>query len=122
MAITLTHQLLVKWECHAKQSSLLHWRLAVIVVPWIRDSRLWPEQLLADRLQLLFSRQAGFQGGFDVALLPGRSHYVQVAIHIVDQAMDRLDRVTHRSPAYTVLSVQNRSLCNLAQVMGPSFP
>ena len=89
---------------------------------WVRNPRLRPEQFLADRLQLLFSRQAGFQGGLDIALLAGRSDYVQVAIHIVDQAMDRLDRVTHCSPAYTVLSVQNRSLCNLAQVMGPSFP
>src|SRR6202521_5444768 len=57
MAITLTHQLLVKWGCYAKQYSLLHLRLAVVVVPRVRDSRLWPEQLLADRLHLFFGQQ-----------------------------------------------------------------
>jgi hypothetical protein len=60
-------------------------RLAIVVMSWVRNPRLRPEQFLADRLQLLFSRQAGFQGGFDIALLAGRSDYVQVAIHIVDR-------------------------------------
>ena len=81
MAITLTHQLLVKWGCYAKQYSLLHLRLSVVVVPWVRDSRLWPEQLLADRLQLFFGQQTGFQGGFAVALLAGCNNDVQVSRH-----------------------------------------
>jgi hypothetical protein len=60
MAITLTHQLLVEWGCHANQYPLLHWGLAVVVVPRIRDSRLWPKQLLTDHLKLFFGQQAGF--------------------------------------------------------------
>jgi hypothetical protein len=36
------------------------WRLAVVVVSSVRDSRLWPEQLFADRLQLFFGQQTGF--------------------------------------------------------------
>jgi hypothetical protein len=39
-----------------EQYSLLRLRLAVVFVPWVCDSRLWPEQLLADRLQLFFGQ------------------------------------------------------------------
>jgi hypothetical protein len=68
--------------------------LAIIVIPWVRDSRLWSEQLLADRLQLFFGQQTGFQGGFAVALLAGSYDDVQVSGHIVDQALDWSQRDT----------------------------
>src|SRR5208282_5753451 len=67
-------------------------RLAVVAVPWLRHPRLWSEQLLADRLELLFGQQTGFQGGFAVPLLAGRNDDVQVSRQIVDQALDRSKR------------------------------
>ena len=63
-------------------------RLAVVVVSWVGDSRLWPEQFLADRLQLFFGQQTCFQGGFAEALFAGSNNDVQVSRHIMDQALD----------------------------------
>ena len=59
-------------------------RLAVVVVSWAGDSRLWPEQLLADRLQFFFGQQTCFQGGFAEALFAGCNNDLQVSRHIMD--------------------------------------
>jgi len=65
--------------------------LAVVVTSWLRDPS---EQRFADRMELLFGQQAGFEGSFDIALLAGRVHYLQISGDIVDHPLNRIERNT----------------------------
>jgi hypothetical protein len=60
----------------------------------VHNSRLRLEQFFTDRLQFLSSRQASFEGSFDITPLTGRDNYIEMPGHIADHALDRIERDT----------------------------